>query len=127
MEARLGHNRGRGVGVEGHNSFEAFLTGGRYGNGKWVLLDHDVSTVIFAPKGISLLSIEEVTRDWKRLMEGQFLPQKQHGWLVCGLHPNDGGVYQRYDVAEYLAGYSGPPPMVHLRRGETLRRYPQPG
>src|ERR1043166_2908000 len=28
---------------------------------------------------------------------------------------------------EYLAGYSGPPPMVHLRRGETLRRYLQPG
>src|SRR5207244_7382975 len=29
--------------------------------------------------------------------------------------------------AEYLAGYAGPPPMVHLRRGETLRRYFAPG
>ena len=28
MEALLGHNRGRGVGMAGHNSFEVFLTGG---------------------------------------------------------------------------------------------------
>src|SRR5262249_4627492 len=27
----------------------------------------------------------------------------------------------------YLAVYSGPPPVVHLRQGETLRRYLQPG
>ena len=49
----------------------------------------------------------------------------RHGsrWLVCGLHPDDGGVYRRYEVAEYLPGYAGAPPMVHLRRGETLRRY----
>lgn len=31
MNALLGHGRGRGVGVEGHNSFEVFLTGGAYG------------------------------------------------------------------------------------------------
>ena len=29
MEAMLGHNRGRGVGMAGHNSFEVFLTGGQ--------------------------------------------------------------------------------------------------
>src|SRR6187399_442193 len=28
FEAMLGHGRGRGIGVEGHNSFEAFLKGG---------------------------------------------------------------------------------------------------
>src|SRR5262249_36609946 len=56
-----------------------------------------------------------------------FAPGRQHGWLVCGLHPDDGGVYSQYSVAEYLAGYSGVPPMVHLRRGETLRRYFEPG
>src|SRR5262249_42703067 len=83
--------------------------------------------VIFNADGKALLSIPEVQSDWKRLTDRKFSPQKQQGWLVCGLHPGDGGVYQRYEVAEYLAGYSGPPPMVHLRRGETLRRYLQPG
>jgi hypothetical protein len=127
MQALFGHNRGRCVGVEGHNSFEAFLTGGVYGKGKWVLLDHDVSTVIFDEAGSGLLSIAEVRADWKRLTSRTFNPRKQHGWLVCGLHPDDGGAFQRYSVAEYFAGYAGPPPMVHLRRGETLRRYLRPG
>ncbi len=127
MEFLLGHGRGRGVGVEGHNSFEVFLTGGMYGAGKWALLDHDISTVIFDPDGKRLLSIPEVKPDVKRLTDRKFSPQKQNGWLVCGLHPDDGGVYRQYTTAEYLAGYAGPPPMVHLRRGETLRRYLQPG
>jgi CubicO group peptidase (beta-lactamase class C family) len=127
MEALLGHGRGRCVGVEGHNSFEVYLIGGPYGAGKWALLDHDISTVIFDRDGKSLLSIAEVQRDWKRLTDRRFAPEKQHGWLVCGLHPDDGNVYSRYVAAEYLPGYSGPPPMVHLRRGEKLRRYLEPG
>jgi hypothetical protein len=127
MEALLGHGRGRCVGVDGHNSFEVFLKGGPYGAGKWVLLDHDVSTVIFNEKGTALLSIKEVMRDWKRLTDRTFAPAKQHGWLVSGLHPGDGAVFRRYEVAEYLAGYAGVPPVVHLRRGETLRRYLRPG
>jgi hypothetical protein len=127
FEARFGHNRARGVGVEGHNSFEVLLTGDSFGAGKWVLLDHDISTVIFDREGKSLLSISEVKADWKTYTDRRFLPEKQHGWLVCGLHPDDGGVYRRYEVAEFLAGYSGPPPIVHLRRGEKLRRYVQPG
>src|SRR6266436_6405122 len=77
MEALFGHNRGRGVGVAGHNSFEVFLTGGPYGDGKWVLLDHDVSTVIFNQEGTALLSLPEVRRDWKRLTDRRFLPDKQ--------------------------------------------------
>src|SRR3954462_5875537 len=105
MEALLGHGRGRAVGVSGHNSFEVFLTGGPYGDGKWVLLDHDISTVIFNPEGTALLSIPDIQPDWKRLTDRSFNPQKQHGWLVCGLHANDGAVYQRYEVAEYCAGY----------------------
>lgn len=127
MEALLGHNRGRGLGVTGHNSFEVFLTGGVYGSGKWALLDHDLSTVIFNPEGTALLSIPEVIADRKRLTDRGFLPEKQRGWLVCGLASGDGAVYDSYETAEYLAGYSGVPPMVHLRRGETLRRYLQPG
>src|ERR1051326_4014076 len=127
MEALFGHSRGRCVGVDGHNSFEVFLKSGPYGDGRWVLLDHDISTVIFNKDGSELLSIKEISKDWKRLTDRKFQPGKQHGWLVCGLHPDDGGVYQEYAVAEYLAGYAGVPPVVHLRRGETLRRYLQPG
>jgi hypothetical protein len=127
MEALLGHNRGRGVGCAGHNTFEVFLTGGPYRAGKWALLDHDQSTVIFNTDGTGLLSLAEIHKDWKRLTDRGFLPKRQHGWLVCGLHPDDASAYAAYNVAEYLAGYSGPPPMVHLRRGEKLRRYLTPG
>jgi hypothetical protein len=127
MEALLGHTRSRVDGVEGHNSFEVFLKGGAYGEGKWALLDHDISTVVYDKQGKRLLSMREVVADWKRLTDRQFAPEKQHGWLVCGLHPNDGESYQKFTTAEYLPGYSGPPPLVHLRRGETLRRYLQPG
>jgi hypothetical protein len=76
MEFLLGHARGRGVGVDGHNSFEACLTGGVYGEGKWVLLDHDISTVIFDAEGKSLLSIPEVKADVKRLTDRNFLSAK---------------------------------------------------
>lgn len=127
FNALLGHGRGRGVGVAGHNSFEAFLTGGAYGTGKWVLLDHDLSTVIWDDEGKSLLGIPDVVRDWKRWTSRTYRPEKQHGWPVVGLHPEDGGVFQDYNTAEYLAGYAGAPPMVRLRRGETLRRYLEPG
>lgn len=126
IQALLGHNRGRDVGVAGHNSFEVFLTGGLYGTGKWVLLDHDLSTVIYDLDGKGLLSLNEIQKDWKRLTNRGFRPDRQP-WLVCGLHPDDGGCYARYQVAEYLAGYSGAPPMVHLRRGESLKRFFQPG
>jgi hypothetical protein len=127
MEALLGHGRGRGVGVQSHNSFEVWLRGGPYGDGRWALLDHDISTVIFSEDGKRLLSIPEIKADVTKLTARKFLPEKQHGWLVCGLDAGDGGVYREYTTSEYLAGYAGAPPMVHLRRGETLRRYVQPG
>jgi hypothetical protein len=127
MEALFGHSRGRAVGCDGHNTFEVYLTGGPYGKGKWVLLDHDQSTVVYNQAGDTLLSLAEIHKDWKRLTDRQFVPARQHGWLVCGLDPGDATTYRQYNVAEYLAGYSGPPPTVHLRRGETLRRYLAPG
>ena len=127
MEALLGHGRGRGVGVAGHNAFEVFLTGGPYGQGKWALLDHDLCTVVFDERGTALLSAADVRRDWKRLADRAYKPERQHGWPVCGLHPDDAASYQEYAAAEYLAGYAGPPPMVYLRRGERLRRYLLPG
>ncbi len=128
MQQLLGHNRGRGLGVDGHNSFEVFLTGGPYGDGRWALLDHDISTAIFSEDGSRLLSMPEVKASLQKLADPKYKQEKQRGWLVAGLHPKDAlGVYGRYGVAEYLAGYVGAPPMVRLRRGETLRRYLRPG
>jgi hypothetical protein len=127
MQSVLGHARGRGVGVAGHNSFEVYLTGASYGAGKWVMLDHDVCTVPFDEQGSRLLSLAEVKQDWKQLLDWRHKPERQHGWPICGLHAEDRSAFSEYNTAEYLAGYAGPPPMVHLRRGETLRRYFEPG
>jgi hypothetical protein len=127
MESLLGHARARGVGVLGHNSFEVFLRGGAYGEGRWALLDHDLSTVIFDPQGTALLSVAAVGRDLARLVDRTYQPERQHGWPVCGLDPRDGLTYRQFSSAEYLPGYAGPPPVVHLRRGESLRRYLRPG
>ena len=127
LDQLLGHARGRGVGVAGHNSFEVFLQGGAYGEGRWALLDHDLSTVIFDEPGRRLLGIAEVQKDVDRWTSRSYKPGRQRGWLVCGLHPSDGSSYRKYAVAEYLAGYAGPPPMLRLRRGERMRRYFQPG
>lgn len=127
MEQRLGHGRGRAVGAAGHSAFEVFLKGGPYGTGQWVLLDHDLSTVVFDPSRRRLLGMKEIAANWKTLTDRGYKPERQCGWLLCGLHPADNGSYAEFTAAEYLAGYSGPPPMVHLRRSETLRRYLEPG
>lgn len=127
MQHLLGHNRARVVGVTGHNSFEVFLQGREYAAGRWALLDHDVSTVIFDDQGERLLSIADIKKDVRRYTKQNTAASKQHGWKVCGLHPDDGGGFDQFRTAEYLAGYAGPPPIVHLRRGETLRRYLKPG
>jgi hypothetical protein len=127
INALLGHCRGRVTGVTGHNSFEVYLSGGAYGAGRWALLDHDVSTVIFSVDGTRLLSIPEVKADLKTLKDPGFKPARQRGWRVAGLHDGDAGAYSSFTSVEYLAGYAGPPPMVHLRRGEVMRRYLKPG
>jgi hypothetical protein len=127
MNALLGHCRSRCVGVTGHNSFEVWLAGGAYGKGQWALLDHDVSTVVFSPDGKRLLSIQEIVPQVATLKDPRFKPQRQRGWRVAGLHDGDAGVYDAFRSVEYLAGYAGVPPMAHLRRGETLRRYLKPG
>ena len=127
MNALLGHCRARAVGVTGHNSFEVYLTGGAYGAGRWALLDHDISTVIFAPDASRLLSIQEIVPQVKTLKNLAFNPERQRGWRVAGLHDDDAATYDSFHTAEYLAGYAGPPPMVHLRSGESLRRHVHPG
>ncbi len=128
MNTLLGHGRSRGVGVTGHSSFEVLLQGGDYGQGKWALLDHDVSTVIFDKDGKRLLSIDEVRRGDKKLRDNDFHGDRQRGWRIAGLYEKDVvNLYDTYSSASYLPGYAGPPPTVHLRRGESLRRYVHPG
>lgn len=127
LNALLGPQRSRTVGVAGHNACEVLLTGGAYGDGQWALLDHDLSTVIFDPAGKRLLSIDEVRQDLKRLIDPNFKPERQRGWPLGGLHPDDPKAYSAFRVVEHLPGYAGPPPMVHLRKGESLKRYYRPG
>ncbi len=128
MQGLLGHGRARAVGVSGHNSFEVFLKGGDYGEaGRWALLDHDVSTVVYDAEGKRLLSIAELGKNLETLGKADFKPERQHGWRVAGLHPSDTGVFDSFRVAEYFPGYAGPPPLVHLRKGESFSRFPEPG
>src|SRR2546421_8623314 len=72
--------------------------------------------------------IAEIMPQFACVKKPIFKPDRQRGWRVSGLADDDaGGVYTSFNTAEYLAGYAGPPPMIHLRRGETLRRYLEPG
>jgi hypothetical protein len=129
MEALLGHGRCRGafLGEGVHHSFEVFLTGGPYGAGQWALLDHDISTVVFNKEGTALVSIPGMQADLDRLTDPTFTPERQHGWPMFPYALEHGKAFAVRDGASYLDGYGGPPPMVHLRRGETLRRYLRPG
>jgi hypothetical protein len=127
MDALLGRCRGRGTGVVGHHSFEVFLTGGAYGDGRWVLLDHDISTIVFAPDGGPMLSTLEIQKDLKKLTDRTYRPERQKNWPMCAYTPDHGLGYREFNSVVYDAGYSGPPPTVHLRRGETFRRYVRPG
>jgi hypothetical protein len=127
LDTLLGHGRSRVTGTAGHNSMEVFLTGGPYGEGRWVMLDHDLSCVVFDPGGGGLLGLDVIAKDWKKLASREFQPERQRGWLVCGLHPGDAASYAAYRSAEYLAGYAGPPPIVQLRPGESMTRFFEPG
>ena len=123
MAALLGPNRARSMGVAGHTTFEVWLTGGPYGAGRWALLDHDISTVVFTPDGKRLMGLTEVSRDMSSVRKSN----RDRGFIPGGLHPSDPGAYKRVEWAGYTTGYAGPPPRVHLRVGETLRRYVKPG
>jgi hypothetical protein len=113
--------------VPGHNSFEVYLTGGEYGDGRWVLMDQDISTVIFDKEGRRLISIAEIAADYKDYTNPNFKPERQRGWRSGGLSDGDPSVYRSHTVTQYQGGYAALPPIVHLRRGESLRRYLKPG
>ena len=72
-----------------------------------------MSTVIFSPDGNRLLSIQEISADFKTLTDPRFQPERQRGWRVSGLEDGDAkGVYDSFRSVEYFSGYAGPPPMV---------------
>jgi hypothetical protein len=127
MNMLLGHGRSRGCGVIGHHTFEVWLTGGEYKDGKWALLDHDISTVIYDLEGKALLSIEEIQKDLDRLIDRDFKTERQQGWPMSPYLAKHGAGYAKFDGQMPLSGYATNPPLVHLRRGETLRRYLKPG
>jgi hypothetical protein len=127
MVQLLGPGRSRSSQVEGHTSFEVYLKGGPYGDGQWGVLDHDISTVVFTPDGSRLMSMLELSKDAAARVPGNLTAERQHGWRAGGLHPDDPKAYAAYKAAHYAAGYAGPPPLVHLRSGESLRRYLKPG
>jgi len=126
MEKLLGRGRCRAMEIHGHTTFEAYLTGGAYGSGRWALLDHDISTVIFTPDGRRLMSLAEIRGDPTASAVRTIAPGRQHGWLPAGLYPGD-IPYSAWRWASYAFGYAGPPPMLHLRSGESVRRYLAPG
>lgn len=127
MEYLLGHCCARAVGLNGHTSFEVWLSGGAYGSGKWILLDQDINTVCFDKSQKAMMNIEEI----KQTKRGEYLTNRaardNRGWLP-ELYPGDGNLYYsgtKFDAP--LSSYAGAPPMVNLRPGETLRRFPRPG
>ncbi len=123
MEKLLGPSRSRTCGVAGHTTFEVYVKGGSYGEGKWVLLDHDVSTVAYTKDNKQLAGLTEISRDMSLVKRGR----STNGWLVGGLHPGDPGTYKRFTYIGVATGYAAVPPTVNLRAGETLRRYLKPG
>jgi len=123
MARLLGPCRARSAGVEGHTTFEVWLTGGPYGSGQWALLDHDISTVVFTPDAGRLMGLMEIAQDFSAVKKSD----KRRGFIPAGLYPDDPDGYKKVAWVGYTTGYAGPPPMVHLRSGETLRRCLQPG
>jgi len=124
MEKLLGPSRSRICGIGGHTSHEVWLTGGAYGEGRWALLDHDISTVIFTPAGDRLMSLSEVAG--KKYAPAAKGTDASRGWMPNGLHSSD-SIFDDYKFVGYSTGYAGIPPVVNLRAGESLRRYAQPG
>lgn len=124
MEKLLGPGRARICGLGGHTSHEVWLTGGAYGEGKWALLDHDISTVIFSPTGDRLLGLSEVAGS--KYKAAAKATDASRGWLPNSLHESD-SIFGDYKFVGYSTGYAAIPPMVYLRAGETLRRYVNPG
>jgi hypothetical protein len=127
MDYLLGHCRGRAAIVSGHTSFEVALTGGPYEKGKWVLLDSDINTVCFDAQQKAMLNIEELMKlDRRKYLTNR--PAKDNRSWLPELYPGDGvGTYTQIKAYAPESGYAVAPPIVNLRPGEKLRRFPRPG
>ncbi|MBI3829625.1 MAG: hypothetical protein HY291_08920 [Planctomycetes bacterium] len=127
MEYLLGHCRSRASIVSGHTSFEVDVSGGTYDKGKWVLLDSDITTVCFDKEQKAMMNIEELIK----VNRSQYLtnrPAKDNRSWLPELYPGDGvGTYSQIKAYAPESGYAVAPPIVHLRPGEKLRRFPRPG
>ncbi len=118
FEKLFGPGRSRICGIGGHTSHEVWLTGGAYGEGRWALLDHDISTVIFTPNGERLMSLSEVAD--KKYGPAAKATDTSRGWMPNGLHSSD-SIFSDSKFVGYSTGYAGIPPVVYLRSGESLR------
>ncbi len=155
MEKLLGRGRSRSVDVNGHTSFEVFLKKASYGSeGDWALLDHDISTIVFDdPVNYKrLINIADIAyaaeppdlqplpyTQQESLLDNRTAPNGNRGWFKSGLYfPSEdlgegadsdalSGVFTEILGTAPLSGYAGVPPMVSLKRNETIRRYLQPG
>lgn len=153
MQYLLGHAQARTVDVTGHTSFEVFLKDAQYGaKGDWAVLDHDTSTIVFDdPKSPRRLlshwdiaysskapkAVPRSESELESLLDNAHSPEANQGWYKSGLYyPRENsdardsdamGTYNKVRSAAPLSGYALAPPMVALRRNETLRRYLQPG
>jgi hypothetical protein len=127
MEYLLGHCCGRACGLNGHTSFEVWLNGGVYGAGKWVLLDQDINTVCFDKDQKEMMNIEEIKKSSPHNFLTKRTAKDNRGWLP-ELASGDANLYWN-GVKFYapLSAYAGAAPVVNLRPGETLRRFPRPG
>ena len=74
-----------------------------------------------------MMNIEELTHADRKAYLTNRAAKDNRGWLP-ELYPGDGaGTYTSIGFYALLCGYAGAPPVVHLRPGETLRRFPRPG
>jgi hypothetical protein len=99
-----------------------------YGAGRWALLEpRRLHRHLHARRLRAAVDRRRSCRSFKTLQRPAFKPDRQRGWRVSRPARRDAAVYTQFNSVEYLSGYAGPPPTVHLRRGESLRRYLEPG
>ena len=113
--------------VEGHTSFEVWLTGGAYGKGKWVLLDSDITTVCFDKQQRTMMNIEELTHADRKAYLTNRAAKDNRGWLP-ELYPGDGvGTYVSIGWYCAVVRLCGRPAAGRTAAGRDAPPLPAPG